>query len=126
MILIGHPFLRYEPFFSATSIESIDRSKSGSTALIRFSDDTVALCDFCRENDVPFACIIETVREAVLAEALRARYLIVEKSIAPEIQKVAENYMFDSKILCKIENESEIEWSALNHIDGIIFRHLLD
>jgi len=38
-----------------------------------------------------------------------------------EIQKIAENYMFDSKIIQPIKTDDEVEEVALKGIDGVIY-----
>jgi len=42
--------------------------------------------------------------------------------LASKLQKIAENYLFDAKILVPISNESEMEIVAEAGIDGVIFQ----
>ena len=41
------------------------------------------------------------------------------------MQKIAENYMFDSKILAIIKSNDELEEIALDEIDGVIYKELI-
>ena len=54
------------------------------------------------------------------ASSLNARYIIVDKEMAKTAQNIAENYLFDAKILVKIESEDEIEEIAILGIDGVL------
>jgi hypothetical protein len=49
----------------------------------------------------------------------------VNDSISQKIQKIAENYMFDSKILQIIKNDNDIQNVALNGIDGCIYDFII-
>ena len=56
---------------------------------------------------------------------LNVKYIISEKELSIELQKVADNYMYDSKILAVIDSNEELEQVAKLEIDGIIYRNLL-
>jgi hypothetical protein len=64
---------------------------------------------------------VNNITELVYASAFNASYCIVTQKLAKTAQKIAENYLFDTKILVHIENEDEIEEMALLGIDGVIF-----
>lgn len=126
MILIGHPYIESESFAKADSIDAVADTPSGSTLFMPYGESRIPLCKHCVANGVKVAMQVDSITEAILANALKVRYIICEKSLAPEIQKLAENYMFDPKILCIIASESDIEWCALNEIDGVIFKEVID
>ena len=67
-----------------------------------------------------------SIKEAIYANSLNAKYIISEKELAKAIQKIADNYMFDSKILAVIETNDEIEEIAQSEIDGIIYKSILN
>ena len=60
------------------------------------------------------------INQLMYASSLNARYIIVRKEMAKTAQNIAENYLFDAKILVKIENEDEIQEIALLGIDGVL------
>ena len=72
-------------------------------------------------------CAVKTtsIKEAVYANAMGAKYILPSAEILQSVQKLAENYLFDSKVLALIENEDEIEQLALKNIDGVIFHKIL-
>ena len=52
---------------------------------------------------------------------INARYIVCkDMNLAKDMQKIADNYMFDSKILLLIKNRDMLEEVALNEIDGVI------
>lgn len=126
MILIGHPFIESEHFSKADSIETVANTPSNSTLFMHYNASVIPLCKHCVVNGLKVAIQVDSITEAILANALKVHYIVCEKSLAPEIQKLAENYMFDPKILCIIAAESDIEWCALNEIDGVIFKEVID
>ena len=120
MILIGHNLINYKPFYFVDTIEEIKRTESNSTICFYFN---VELINYCRENSLTFGVFVKTIREMILANALEVDYLIVEKEFGVQSQKIADEYLFDAKILLLTEEESDIEFVALNSIDGIIFKN---
>jgi len=52
--------------------------------------------------------------------ALNTTYILAEKELAKEAQKIADDYMFDAKVLLFDASEDDIEFCALNSIDGIV------
>ena len=54
-----------------------------------------------------------------------AKYIIVPNNLLIQAQIIANNYMFDSKILAIIQNDDELEKAILNEIDGVIYKHII-
>jgi hypothetical protein len=76
-------------------------------------------------NNINFAVIVNSIKESIYANSLNAKYILPKKRVLESIQKVAENYMFDSKILATIQDEDEIENIALKQIDGVIYKNIM-
>ena len=125
MILIGHPLIDSGKFFRAKSKEDIDHSPNNSTIII---DDIVRGSDiayFCNDNGVKYGVMVSSIKDAIIANGLNAKYIIVQKSDAKKIQNIADEYLFESRILAIIDSEDEIEELALLGIDGVIFKTLI-
>ncbi len=73
------------------------------------------------KNKIEFALKVENITALVYASALGASYIVLNQELAKTAQKIAENYLFDAKILVHIESEKDIEEIALLGIDGVIF-----
>lgn len=122
MILIGDKLVPFEEIFNIKNIEDIKTTKANSTISFGYDEE---LMKYSFENDLNSAIIVNSVKESIYANALNAKYIIVDKNLAKDIQKVAENYMFDSKILAIIESNEEIEEIASFEVDGVIYKTLL-
>ena len=118
MILIGHALVAYEPFYAIENSEQIAKTPSNASLVFHFD---AKLCDYCQKNQLSFALHVKNIQELVLGNALGASYFIVDKSLAINAQKVADDYLFDGKVLLLGNDENEIEFVAFNAIDGIIF-----
>ena len=123
MILIGDDNISYENIERIDSIKDISSTKPQSTALFNFD---LEILKHTQVNDINSAVIVNNIREVIYASSLNARYIIVENNLSKIAQKIADNYMFDSKILVIIKDENEIEQSAIDEIDGIIYLYRIE
>lgn len=119
MLLIGHPLLQNEKFYYITAMEQMAQTKPNATL---FFDFDVPLSNYAQAQQVTFALHVKNIKELVLANALGASFFIVDKSLAINAQKVADDYLFDGKVMLLGMDENDIEFVALNAIDGIIFK----
>jgi len=121
MLIFGHPRVPSETLYHIDGIDAIAATPSNSTVFFEClpaNDDIIA---HCRDNGVPFAAGVTSVKEALFAENLGARFILVESALARSVQKIAETYLFDAKILARIDAEDELEAVAYEGIDGVIF-----
>jgi len=121
MILIGHKLVPYEPLYKIHNVEDIKNTKSNSVVLFDFEDEK--LLEYCVDNEIPFSLHVNNLRDAIIANALSAKFILVynqEKAVL--IQNIAEEYLFDAKILLHVDDESGIESAANDGIDGIIMK----
>jgi len=123
MILIGDKLIPYDDFFNISSIDEIKNTKANSLISFRYNEN---LLTYSYENELDYAVVVFSIKEGIYANNLNARYIVCEKNLSKEIQKIADNYMFDSKVLAVIESSDEIEEIAQNEIDGIIYKNVLN
>jgi len=123
MILIGDKVIPYNDIYNISTIEEINNTKANSIVSFRYNEE---LLTYSCKNELNYAVIVDSLKEAIYANSLNACYIICSKELSINIQKIADNYMFDSKILAIIEISDEIEEIALNEIDGIIYKNLLN
>ena len=121
MIIIGHPWIESEGFVEVEAIDKIAATPAGSIVLIADMGSSIDLLHSCKGEGLPFALRAEDIKTALFAHALNARYVIASRETAEEIQKLAQNYLFDTRILVEIQNENEIEIYARKGIDGVVF-----
>ena len=121
MIIIGHPWIKSSHFRKVFSKEDIAQSKPDEVVLLEPLVDSHALAAYCQENSIPFAVTACTINDAILANALGAKYLVCEEDDAMVIQPIAQEYLFDANVLVLIHEEKEIAKIARSGIDGVIF-----
>lgn len=119
MILFGHPDVKSISFYRITDVDAITQTPANATLFFNYNTQ---LAHYCHENSLSFAIYVKEIKELILAHAMGATYLIADKNLAVNAQKIATEYLFDAKILLLSENNDEdIEFAALNGIDGILF-----
>ncbi len=95
MLIFGHNKIEAEEFFRIENIEDIKNSPNGATVLVdRFDID---IAKFCQVNLVPYTIVVSSIRDAIFANLLNAKYIIAPRDILRELMKIAEYYLFDTK-----------------------------
>ncbi len=125
MIIYGHRYIDSKQFYHIKDIDSISRTPSNSTLLITFKEANLDLVKYCKANDVAFILEVSSVKEAIFAKNLGAWGVIVERSLARSVQKIAQEYLFDTKVLCRVESDESIESVAFESIDAVVFKEAI-
>ncbi len=124
MIIIGHELIPYKTFIKIEKIK--DNLEVEEESIILFDFYNKEVLKYISENDVSFfATKVENAIDACLANALGVKYILVEQDIASSIQKIADEYLFDSKILLIIDEEKEMSLAIKDFIDGVIFKTVI-
>ena len=118
MIILGDSNVSNEIFSAINCIEDIIHTSSNSTVVFDYDKK---LMIYAKNNNLQYAVKITNIKELIYANTLDAKYILVSDDILELSQKLADNYMFDSKIIATIKDESSIEDIAIKEIDGIIF-----
>ena len=121
MIIIGHPWVESPPFRRVYTSQDIEQSNNGEVLLLQPLVDSHELAKFCAKEGLRFAVTVSSINDAILANALGAHYIVCQEHDAMVIQPIAENYLFDTKVLALINDEKEISKIARSEIDGVIF-----
>ena len=121
MLLFGHRFIQNESLYHINGVDAIEHTPNGATLFIEFEEANLDLVEYANANSLAFALSAKDVNELIYGAALNAKYLIVKKELAKTAQKIAESYLFDAKVLVRIEDEDEIEEMAILGIDGALF-----
>lgn len=121
MLLFGHRFIKNESFYHISDIISIEKTPPSSTLYLTFDEKNLDIIEYFRVNELSFVLSVKNITELIYAESLNASYIVVAPDLAKTAQSIAENYLFDAKVLVSIEEESSIEEMAQLGIDGVIF-----
>lgn len=120
MVILNHKNFKSETLSEIHSLDEIKLTPSNSTLIFDFD---INLCNYCSENSLAFGTKIDAIKEIVFSANLNAKYILIDdKELVIKAQKIADDYMYDSKIILIIENEDELEWCAINGIDGVLFK----
>ncbi|MEA1892387.1 MAG: hypothetical protein U9N33_06700 [Campylobacterota bacterium] len=125
MLIIGHRFIQSPNFYHIPNIEAISNTPSNSTIYIDFNEDNLEIINYAISNDLSLALGVGNITEIIYASALEAAFIIVPKELARTAQEIANNYLFDAKILVHVSDEKEIEELAILSIDGVIFSNAI-
>lgn len=125
MLIYGHRFIQSQSFYHVADIDSITNTPSSSIIYLEFSEDNLDIINHAVQNSVPFILGANTVTEIIYASSFGASYILIHKELAKTAQNIANNYLFDAKILVKIQEEEEIEEMAILGVDGVIFSNAI-
>jgi NAD(P)H-dependent flavin oxidoreductase YrpB (nitropropane dioxygenase family) len=121
MIIVGHPWIKSSHFCKVFSIEDIKKSSADEIVLLEPLVDSHKYASHCQENNIAFAVVVNTLDDALFANALGAKFIICEEDDALMIQPIAQEYLFDARLLVLIHSEKEISKIARGGVDGVIF-----
>ena len=121
MIIIGHKWIKSKKFLKVFSLEDIKNSSADEIVLLEPLVDSHGFAQYCQENNIEYAVVVNTLDNALFANALGAKYIICEEDDALMIQPIAQEYLFDTRILVLIHCEKSINKLARSGIDGVIF-----
>ena len=122
MLIYGHRFIKSDSFYHIQSIDAILNTPPSSTIYLDFNESNLDIIEHLKDNKIPFALDVKNIIEIVYASALEASFIIVKPSLAKTANDIANNYLFDAKILVHIVDEDEIEEMAIIGVDGVVFR----
>ena len=125
MLIFGHEFIPSESLYHITDIDGVINTPPSSLIYIEFSEDNLDIIEHANSNSIEFALNVNNITELIYASALNAKYILVSREMAKTAQNIAENYLFDAKILVHITDNDEIEELALLGVDGVIFSNAI-
>lgn len=121
MLFFGHRFIPSDSLYHVLDIDSISNTPPSSIIHVKFDEKNLDIIEHLKLNNISFSLNIKNITEIMYASSLGASFIIVHKELANHAHKLATDYLFDAKILVKIEEESCIEELALLGVDGVIF-----
>jgi len=121
MIIVGHPWVESAKFCKVFSIDSIKNIQANDIPLLEPLTDSKAMASYCQKNNISYAITVNSLKEAIFCNALSAKYMICEEDDALIIHPIAQEYLFDTRILVLIHDEKEITKIARSGVDGVIF-----
>ena len=121
MLLLGHRFIRSENLYHISNAEAVLKTPSNSTMYLEFNENNLDIIDYLQANGIAFALAVKNLTEVIYASALGAKYIVTDEALCKEAQQIAQEYLFDAKILVRIESDEQIERFAKKGIDGVLY-----
>jgi len=121
MIIIGHPWIESPRFCKIFNIDEIGQTKSDEVVLLEPLNESYKIAQYCQKNGVTYAVSVNTLADALYANTLGASYILCEEDDASLIQPIANEYLFDTKVLALIYTEKEMIKISKYGIDGVIY-----
>jgi len=119
MIILEKPFCK-ENFVKVKTIEDIKNTPNNSTLIFDYCDSSIEIYNFCKLNNIPYGVNINNIKELIFISNLNAKYAFTDKiKNAKMFQKIANEYLLDTKIILLINSFDEIEKIAFLGIDGV-------
>ena len=119
MIILNEPF-SYEKFVKVNSIEEIKKTSSNSTLIFDYCESSLSIFEFCKNNNISYGVNINSIKELIFVANLNSKYVFTDNIKKAKIfQKIANEYLFDTKIILLIENFDKIEEIIFLGIDGV-------
>ncbi len=121
MIVIGHPWIKSQCFSKVFSVEDIKNTQTNDIVLLEPLLNSYSYAQYCQNNSIAYAVAVNSLDDAIFANALGAAYMICKEEDALMIQPIAQEYLFDTRILVLVHNDKDISKIARAGIDGVIF-----
>jgi len=119
MIILNKPFCD-EIFIKINSLGEIKNTPNNSTIIFEYDDSLIETFKFCKDNEISYGVIINNVKELIFISNLNAKYAFSDNlENAKLFQKIAENYLLDTKIIFLSDSLDLIENLVKYEIDGI-------
>jgi len=121
MLLFGHKYIKAENFYHISSIDDVVKTPPNSIIYLIFDERNLDIIEYLNQNNILFALHVKNISELIFAYNLQASYITVDIDFAKTAQDIAENYLFDAKILTHIKYDEDIQTVAKLGIDGALF-----
>ncbi len=121
MLLLGHRFISGENLYHISDIDALKKTPPNSTVYLEFDENNLDIIEYLRTNAVNFALGVQNLREVIYANLLDAKYIVTDENLCKEAQDLAQEYLFDAKVLVRISSDEEIVRFAKRGIDGAVY-----
>ena len=120
MLILGHEDIDHPLFCRVNTTKEIQKTDAGTVLYIDPFDTKLAA--YMHQNALPFCAAINCVSDLMLANAQGAAYCLIPLEHAKEFQALANEYLFDAKLLLAVDSTDAIKDAARLGVDGVIFQ----
>ena len=123
MLIFGDKYIPSASFVRVKTVEDIEQTNPTDILFLEEFVKPFELAKYAQENFLEYSVYVTSIKEALYANALGASYIISSFNFAKELQQIANEYLWDLKVLAIIESEKELEIVAKAFIDGAIYKN---
>ena len=114
MKILGDELIKFEPLFLCSNEADVLSSRQN---LFKFDRNLVKRAVSLGTS---FSVFVSNLNEAIIANAAGAKFIIADITLAKDLAKIAQNYLFDALIAVLIESEASLCELAKFEIDAAI------
>lgn len=119
MFIIGSEDILNEKAYICKNENEILKYHNNNLIII----ESVKLAKFCFKEKIPYIVWTNSIVSMIYCHNLKANYFINEDiRFTSKLQKIANEYLMDSKIALMIHTKTSINKAIENGIDGVIFK----
>jgi len=119
MKILDKPFCK-EEFYEVTTLEDVKNSPPNSTLIFKYCDSSLEVYNFCHTNNIPYGVYTSDIKEMIFCINLGAKYIFCDTIKKAKIfQKIANEYLLDTKIVLLVDNFDKITEIVSYGIDAI-------
>lgn len=119
MLIYGHKLIKKPEFCRVKS----DKFQKNAINCFVYDENLV---EKAKNAGVEFGILAKNGDEILLANALGAKFILTDKAnLAKKASKMAEFYLFDSKILLLTNSLDKLEKAYKLGVDGVILKEIL-
>ncbi|TQR29545.1 hypothetical protein DMB92_08040 [Campylobacter sp. MIT 99-7217] len=118
MLIFGHSlgasyeFKKFKGVFESSSINCF------------FYDES--LIKKALKEEIPYAVFAKNTDEVLFSNAFNAKFILIsDKNLAKKASKMAEYYLFDSKILLLVDTLHKLEKAYKLGVDGVLLKSFI-
>jgi hypothetical protein len=123
MLIFGNTYIDSINFIEVSAISDIKTTTPKDIVVITKFQEPYSIAKHCMQNSIEFAIEAQSIKDALFAINFNATYIIANLELAKTLQKIATEYLWDTKVLVKIQDDNSLEEVALNSIDGVIYKN---
>ncbi len=121
MLIFNHKYIDSPKFIEIKNIDEINKTTPKDILLLSQLKEPFKVAKHCRDNSLIYATKVNSIKESIFANSLNSTYIIANLELAKVLQNIANEYLWDAKILTPIKDDTELEKIALLSIDGVIY-----
>jgi fructose-bisphosphate aldolase class 1 len=121
VLIFEDSYIEEAKFVKVSNIEDINKTSPKDILLLQEFKEPYQLAKYCQQNSLSYAIEASSILDAIYASNLGASYVVASLDLAKSLQELANEYLWDMKVLATVDTKEELIGVAKAFIDGAIF-----